>query len=264
MQIVGSELVVALKVLVGDVEENGPVDALGALLHDLDRDLVPAEQRGQERSYKGFLKNGGEGFSREKRNQVGDKPIRRRLDDHGQLHGRGLHLHRRLGIGIESAVDDVGPVHEIGYGGGVESKTLLRDHGDKTGAGFEIRIVELAIALVALKVGRVGRREKRTFVMVEPPGDLGRTGVLEIDDGIFVAVEMGFVKKRSGAMQQSGEDEVSVFANALAIKAGEERRGAGSVETLVVVEDSNFQSIAPVVRKFPPPEDCIPSIWAGR
>ena len=96
----------------------------------------------------------------------------------------------------------------------------------KAGAGFESGIVELAIALVALKVGRVGRREKCALVMVEPPGDFRRTGVLEVDDGIFVAVEVGFVKKRSGAMQKAGEDEVGIFANPLAVETGEERGGA--------------------------------------
>jgi hypothetical protein len=77
--------------------------------------------------------------------------------------------------------------------------------------------------------------------MVEPPSDFGRTGVLEIDDGIFVAVEMRFIKERSRAMQQAGEDEGGVLANALAVKPGEECGGASSVETLVVVKDSDFQ-----------------------
>jgi hypothetical protein len=31
-----------------------------------------------------------------------------------------------------------------------------------------------------------------------------------------------------------------------------------------VVENSNFQSSAPVVQEFPPPADRIPSIWTGR
>ena len=137
----------------------------------------------------------------QKRNQVGDELVGRGFDDHGQLHGGRLHLDRGLGVGVEGAVNDVGPMDEIGHGSGIESKPLLRDHGDKTGAGLEVRIVELPVALVALEVGRVGRREKRAFVMVEPPRDLGRTGVLEIDDGILVTVEMGFVKERSGAMQ---------------------------------------------------------------
>jgi hypothetical protein len=79
--------------------------------------------------------------------------------------------------------------------------------------------------------------------MVEPPGDFGRTGVLEIDDGVFVAVEMGFIKERSRAMQKAGEDEVGVFANALAIKTGEECGGGSTVETLVVVENSDFHSM---------------------
>jgi hypothetical protein len=41
--------------------------------------------------------------------------------------------------------------------------------------------------------------------MIEPPRDLRRTRIFEIDDGIFVAVEMRFVEERSGAMQEAGK-----------------------------------------------------------
>ena len=37
-----------------------------------------------------------------------------------------------LGIRIEGSIDDVSPIHEIGDGGGIETKALLRDHRDKT------------------------------------------------------------------------------------------------------------------------------------
>jgi hypothetical protein len=87
--------------------------------------------------------------------------------------------------------------------------------------------------------------------MIEPPGNFGRTGILEVDDGVFVAVEVGFVKQRSRAMQQAGEDEAGIVANALAIETGEERSGAGSVKTFVVVENSDFQSIPQFVQEFP-------------
>lgn len=78
-------------------------------------------------------------------------------------------------------------------------------------------------------------------MMIKPPCDFGRTGILEVDDGIFVSVEIRFVEQRSRAMQESGEGKVGVFANPLTIKAGEKRGGGCSIETLVVVEDFYFQ-----------------------
>src|SRR5271165_543288 len=155
-------------------------------------------------------------------------------------------------------------MHEIGNGSGIEAEALLRDHGNKTSAGFEIGIVEFLIALIALEVCSVVGRKKCALVMVEPPCDLRRTGVLEVDDGIFVTVELGFVKQRPGAMQQAGEDEVGVGANALAIKTGEERRGTGSVETLVVVEDSDFQSMPQLYKNSRRRQGHIPRISAAR
>jgi len=94
-------------------------------------------------------------------------------------------------------------------------------------------------------------------VMVEPPGDFGRTGVLEIDDGVFVAIEMGFIEERSRAMQQAGEDEGGVFANALAIKTGEECGGGSTIETLVVVENSDFHSMPQLCKNSRRPQDRI-------
>jgi len=87
----------------------------------------------------------------------GQTLIRRGFDDHGQLHGGGLHLDRCFGVGIERAVNDIRPVNQIGQRRRIEAETLLPDHGNETGTGLESRIVELPIALVALKMRGVGR-----------------------------------------------------------------------------------------------------------
>ncbi len=113
-------------------------------------------------------------------------------------------------------------MHQVGYRSGIETKPLLGDGGDKAGAGFEIGIVKLAIALVLFKVACVGGSKERALVMIEPPGDFGRAGILEIDDGVFVAIKLLLVKQRPGAMKQSGEDETGVTANALPIEAGKQ------------------------------------------
>jgi hypothetical protein len=42
----------------------------------------------------------------------------------------------------------------------IEAEALLGDHGNKTGAGLEIRIVELAVALILLEVGGIGGDRK--------------------------------------------------------------------------------------------------------
>jgi hypothetical protein len=92
-------------------------------------------------------------------------------------------------------------MHQIRYGAGIEAETLLRDHGNETGTGFEIRIIELAIALVLLKMGGIFWRQKRTLVMIKPPGDLPGAGIFEIDDCILIAVKLCFIEQRTGAVQ---------------------------------------------------------------
>jgi len=134
-------------------------------------------------------------------------------------------------------------MHQLGHGRGIKTETLLRDHGDETGARLEIGIVELAVALVLFEVLGVGGREEGALVMVEPPGNFGRTGVFEIDDGVFVAVELILIEQSTGAVDEAGEDEIGVAPNALAVKAGKQRRGRGSVKAFVVIENSYSQEI---------------------
>ena len=95
---------------------------------------------------------------------------------------------------------------------GIEAEVFLRNHGDETGAGLECRVVKLAVALVLLEMGGVGRRQKSAFVVIEPPGDFGRTGIFKIDDGVFVAIKLLLVKQRTSPVQQAGIYKVCIVA----------------------------------------------------
>jgi hypothetical protein len=132
-------------------------------------------------------------------------------------------------------------VHQIGDRSGIETEALLRNHRDETGAGFEIRIIEFAIALVLLEVLGVGGGKKCALVVIKPPGNLGGAGVLEINDGVLVAVKLLFVKQGASAVDQSGEDKIDIAANALAIEARKQGGRGSSVKTLVVVENADSQ-----------------------
>jgi hypothetical protein len=44
-------------------------------------------------------------------------------------------------------------------------------------------------------------------------------------------------------VDEAGEDEIGVAPNALAVKAGKQRRGRGSVKAFVVIENSYSQEI---------------------
>ena len=117
------------------------------------------------------------------------------------------------------------------------------DHRDKTGTGLEIRIIELTIALVLFEVFRIGWSKKCALVMIEPPCDIRGTGILKIDDGVLLAIKLILVKERARPVYQAGKDEFCVTANALAVKTGKQRRRRSSVETLVVIENTDSQCI---------------------
>src|SRR2546423_2903044 len=70
--------------------------------------------------------------------------------------------------------------------------------------------------------------------MVEPPGELWRIGVLEVDDDGFVAVKSIAFPGLRGAMGHAGEAKIGVAVKAFAIKTIEERSRGGAVEAAVV------------------------------
>ena len=107
---------------------------------------------------------------------------------------------------------------QLGNGRGIEAKTLLGDRGNEVGTGLEIRIVELAVALVLFEMGSVLGCEECAQVMIEPPGDFGRTRILEVHDGVFVAIKLSLIKQCTGAVQQAGKYEACVVADALAVE----------------------------------------------
>jgi hypothetical protein len=90
-----------------------------------------------------------------------------------------------------------------------------------------------------LEVFGVFGRQESAQVVVEPPGDLRRGGIFEVDDGILVAGEFRLVKERARAVKKSGILKVDVRADAFAIEAREQRGRAGAVKALIVIEDPN-------------------------
>jgi hypothetical protein len=57
--------------------------------------------------------------------------------------------------------------------------------------------------------------------MIEPPGDLGRTGILEIDNRVLIAIELALVEQCTSAVHESGELELGIAADAFGVEARE-------------------------------------------
>src|SRR5664279_1045512 len=96
-------------------------------------------------------------------------------------------------------------------------------------------------------------------MVIEPPRDAWRRRIFEIDNGVLVTNEFGFIEQRPGAMHQADILEFGVLANSLPVKSREECRRTGSVKTLVVVKDPYLH------RPFPTPSasgapDCASQI----
>ena len=242
MQVVGNELVVALQVISGHVEEDGPLDALAVFADDFDRTPVPLQQR---RNLVGDKRRGHNLRQRTIRKQL-DQPRNKsrllvRLNGHGDAHRRFLHGNRDLGALVAGSIHNVCPLHQFLHWRRVKAETALRHRGQELCTGLEVGIEELGVARLALEVLGVRFGEERAFVMIKPPGQLLRGQVLEIDDSVFVPAEVLQVEQRSGAMQQSLVLEFRVPANALAVETRKQRSRASPVKTSLVIEDLDDQ-----------------------
>src|SRR5438874_1172592 len=195
MQVVRDKLVIPLQVVVGDVEEQCPIQRFDAVAQYAEGLLVTLQQRRQQWRYQRRDHDLGERLARKQRDQTWKKlGILSGLDHHRKLHGGCFHFDSSLGIGIQGAINNVGPVHELSDRRRVESKTLFCNRGDETGAGLEIRIIELAVAWVLFEVFSIRRTQKGALVMIKPPCDFWRTRILEIHDGILISVEIVVVE----------------------------------------------------------------------
>ena len=85
---------------------------------------------------------------------------------------------------------------------------------------------------------RVLRRQKGALMMIEPPCQLFVVRVLEIDDGVLVAVEQAVFENLAGPMGHAGIVEPRIGMKRAADEAAEEGRRSRAVETMVVIEDS--------------------------
>src|SRR5260370_37772875 len=87
-------------------------------------------------------------------------------------------------------------------------------------------------------------REKGRLVMIEPPGQPFRGRILEINNGVFVAIKHSQVKQIARAMQQYGVVDVSFGMNAFFV---ETRKGSGWSEAIraeTMVETTKFSPVA--------------------
>src|SRR5262249_27072792 len=95
--------------------------------------------------------------------------------------------------------------------------------------------------LIVKEVFVVFRSQECTLVMIEPPCDLRRGRVLEIDNRVFVAGEFSLIEKRSGAMKEADVFKTHVIANSFRIETRKECCRRSPVETPVVKENPDLQ-----------------------
>ena len=172
----------------------------------------------------------------------------RAFDHQRQLHGRRFQLHGLLRARIAGAVDDVGPLHQLRQIGRIVSEALARHVGDEHGAGAVGRIVKLVAAMVVPEMLGVFRAQKRALVMIEPPGEPRIGRILEIDDGIHIAIEKPVFKELGRFVGQAGEFKLGAWSVLFLIKAAEISRRGRAVKTVIVVENSHPHEFMSVKR----------------
>jgi rRNA processing protein Gar1 len=79
-------------------------------------------------------------------------------------------------------------------------------------------------------------------MMIKPPCNTRRRAVFEINDRVLVTNKIGFVKERTGAMNQPVIAVLCIRTDALAMKAREKRSRTRSVKAPVVIKNADLQT----------------------
>src|SRR5256885_8389137 len=144
----------------------------------------------------------------------------------------------------------MGPMNQIAQRRRIKSKLVFSNIRNEFGAGFSIGIEKLLFRFVRAKVSFVLRREKCRLVMIEPPGQLFRRRILEIDDRVFIAVKhIAFEQKVPRPMQQSTVLDARALMNSVEIKTRERRRGGNAVKAMAVIKNAKFHVIEESAKK---------------
>src|SRR5580692_894810 len=235
MQQIGDELVVALEVEVADVKENHAVDSFGALAKNFNGFAVAFEQRpemfGDQRQLDHFGERSISQLGNDARWQT---VLWRRFNDQAKLRGRFRQLDGRLWRGVLRAIDNVTPMDQVFERLRVKAEFFLGNRGDKFCAGFIVRLVKHVWAGMTAELLGVSGREKRTLMVVEPPGHFRRVGVLEIDDGVFVAVKKAGRPWLRSTMGHTGEAELRGGIELFPVEAVEKSGGSGPIKAAVM------------------------------
>src|SRR5262245_1876957 len=110
---------------------------------------------------------------------------------------------------------------------------------NQLGAGAKLRVIEFPTARVALEMLGIRLREEGALVVVKPPCQAFRAGILEVDDRILVAVKHSFVKELPGVMNQPEVVHLRLGIHPGLIQASEEGGRTSPVETMVVKANAN-------------------------
>src|ERR1700733_3547501 len=103
--------------------------------------------------------------------------------------------------------------------------------------------------MVAAKVFGILRSKEGTLMMIEPPSKQGRAGILEIHNGVFVAVENTVFERVRGFVRHSGIHKLSVRMDALSVKAGKDRRRGPPRQRFIGKKKANLPFRPPSPRK---------------
>jgi hypothetical protein len=116
----------------------------------------------------------------------------------------------------------------------------MRYVGDEFRARLSRCIQELPPGFIGAKMSLVLGRKKGRLVMIEPPGQLFRGRILEINDGVFVAIKHSQIKQIARAMQQSGVVDVSFGMKSFFVETGKGRGGSDAIEAVTMIEQTKF------------------------
>ena len=121
---------------------------------------------------------------------------------------------------------------------GIKTELGLRDIGYEFRAGFTSWIKKLFARLVSMKMRFILRTEKCRLMMIEPPGQLRRWRIFEVDDRVLVSIKHLFIKQIARSMKQPAVMNIGAGNNSLAIKPGECCRRGNAVKAVAVVKNA--------------------------
>lgn len=164
------------------------------------------------------------------------------LDELHQLQRRGAKLNALCRRFVERPVDRMRPFDKLGEKWVLKAELLFRHACKELGVRGTGRVEKFLARSIGTKMSFIRLGKKRRLMMIEPPGQPLIGAVLEVKNGVLIAVELLAVEGVVRPVHRGRIADLGIGSDDRAVKLGKDGGGRNAVKAVSVINYPKLHS----------------------